>query len=135
MNELALFSNEQNQAICTFNPTTKEDKIKLYNIIMDPDHVLSECTNIPIKVKDIYAEPFAFTNDDGEYIETVKIILIDDEGETYSSISRCVYESLNKIIAVFGMPTWEEGLTLMHKQKTKQGKDGKPRNIQYLVVV
>lgn len=134
MEDLVLFENNV-QSVCTFVPKTKEEKIKLYNMINESDHVLAECTNIPIKVKDIYAEPFAFTNDDGEYVETVKIVLIAENGETYSSISRCVYNSLSKIITVFGMPTWKEGLTLMHKQKTKTGKDGKPRNIQYLVVV
>ena len=48
-----------------------------------------------------------------------RIVLIDDKGVAYVSVSLGIFGAVKKLIQVYGMPTWSEPLPIIVKQKTK----------------
>lgn len=63
------------------------------------------------------------TNEDGEVLYTTqpRTVLIDAAGNTYSSVSQGVLGSLQKIIALYGPPSWPEGLKITARRvKTRR---------------
>ena len=105
--------------ICSIKPTTTEEKKALYNMMNSSDERLADCINQVIKVKDLYIESVEVKNEEGITSIAPRIILMDTEGRTYASVSVGIYNSLRKLIQVFGEPTWPEGIAVKVVQHTK----------------
>lgn len=136
--ELVLF-NEQNggiQSFCSFATDKPEDKVKLFNMTTDPDKQLGDCIGDVINVKDVYVEVVDLTpkddkgNPTGEPQPAARTILIAEDGTSYACVSSGIYNSLCRLIAIFGMPTWHEPLKL----KVKQISKGKNRILSLALV-
>lgn len=108
---------------------TKEEKVQLYNAINNADASLDDMVGKQICVVNVYAERYTAEDDeenkDGfEPVEKEKIMitLICKDGKTYATNSKGVYNSIKRAFALFGVPTWKEGVTFeVCKVKTKGG--------------
>ena len=99
--------------------SSNEAKARLFNAVSNPDKKLTECANTKIALKDVYIEPQVVERTDdngnptGEVEEVNRMILIDDKGVSYTCCSKGVFNSLRRIIALYGMPnTWEKPLVI-----------------------
>jgi hypothetical protein len=134
MNELTVFNNVAS-AYSSVSTDSVEDKKKLVNAMNNPTYKLNDFINKTINMQDIYAENVELTDSDtGELYEAVRVVILDTDGNSYQTISKGVYNSLSKIMAVMGPPTWKDGLKVEVKSITKgSGKD--VRNILTLKLV
>ena len=116
--DLSLNLNDQT-AVCfsSMKTGTHEEKALYYNAISDPEYKIADKVGEVINVKDIYIELIDMTNEEtGEVSKAPRVILIDTDGHSYSCVSMGVFNSLRRLVQVFGAPTWEEGLSVKVKQ-------------------
>ena len=113
-------TDAQNRYV-SFTPTTKEDKIKLFNATANPDERLKDHINETITIKDFVVEmvelakrnekdEIVVDDDTGEVITNIapRIIIIDKDGKTYAATSVGVFNALKRIVMSFGEPsTWD----------------------------
>lgn len=117
-NELAMLEKNEVAAASVFTtckPATHAEKIRLFNNINNPNERIRKMINKNIRLKDIYCEKVTFVDKEtGEESEGIRIILIDEKGESYACASKGIFNSLKKIFAIFGMPeSWEEPITVV----------------------
>lgn len=91
---------------------TPEQKKLLANAMNNPDKRLADCINQEIAVKDIFVEQVDMIKDTGEVQTCPRIVLIDKDGVSYGCVSFGILGSLKKIMAVYGVPTWDEPVTV-----------------------
>lgn len=97
---------------------SREEKTRLFKAKSNPDKRLSECINQKIYAKDLYMEVVNLTNKEtGEIEQCPRVVLIDKDGVSYTSVSFGIYNALKSLCAVYGMPTWEEPIPLIVKQR------------------
>ena len=134
-----IFANANNsKRYCSLDLTDKSNKVLLYNALDQCDIVLSDIKGQEINVVGVFVETKDIPEKDettGEILtdkETGEIItkkhfrsiLFDDEGKTYVAAAFGVYNSLSKIIPVFGNPTKENPIKVkVGTKKTRSGKD------------
>lgn len=120
MNEIANISRsalELSGSYTSMKLETREDKVALFNAMTNPEHRLRDHINEVIRVRDVYAEVIELVDGQtGEARSAVRTVLIDVNGVSYTTSSSGVANSLNRIFAVFGEPTWEGGLPVKVKQ-------------------
>lgn len=109
----------QSSFYCSFKPESSEDKAKLYNMMNDVDERLGDNVNNILEIKDVFVEPVQLTREDGTVAVCPRVVLMDVTGKTYGCVSMGVYNALKKLIAVYGEPTWAEGLKVIPKQIQK----------------
>lgn len=107
-------------AFSSLKASTDEEKADLFNAINNPEKRLADCINMTIKAKDLYIEVVNCTNEEtGEITACPRIVIIDDKGVSYQAVSLGIYSALKKVIQIFGVPTWDKGISLEVKQVTK----------------
>lgn len=117
MNVAQELSAEQTSMFCSIQGGTHESKVAVFNASNNPDHKVGDYINKVIVVKDVLAELIEVTNDEtGEVEVTPRVVLIDANGESYQAVSKGIFNALKKAIAIFGAPTWDEGLSCLIKQ-------------------
>ena len=110
-------SSEQTSMYCSIQGGTHESKVAVFNASNNPDHKVGDYINKVIVVKDVLAELIEVTNEEtGEMEMTPRVVLIDVDGESYQAVSKGIFNALKKAIAIFGAPTWDEGLPCLIKQ-------------------
>ena len=110
-------SAEQTSMFCSIQGGTHESKVAVFNASNNPDHKVGDYINKVIVVKDVLAELIEVTNDEtGEIEVTPRVVLIDMDGKSYQAVSKGIFNALKKAIAIFGAPTWDEGLPCLIKQ-------------------
>lgn len=116
--EISIFEQgNRKPAYCSIVAETFDDKAKVFNAMSSPDERLRNHINEVIKVKDVYCEIIECLNKDtGETSEAPRVVLIDTEGKSYQCVSTGIFNSLNRLFTVFGMPTWENGVPCKIKQ-------------------
>ncbi len=119
-NELMLSDNKQ-KIYTSVSANTIEEKKKIYNALESCDCLLNDIVGTEINIKDFYIEENTkeeiLDNGDTKQVVKFRTILFDTEGKTYATGSYGIYNSLRKICAVFGYPTWEEGLLVRVEKK------------------
>lgn len=109
--------NDNNDIFCSFTADKPEDKKKLYKVMTNPDHKLADFINKTISVKDIFSENCQLTDGKTGEVKTMpRIVLIDKDGVSYQCVSYGIYNSIKKLIQIYGLPTWEEPINLLVKQ-------------------
>ena len=105
------------------NMNTVENKKAAYNMLNNPNIRLSSMVGKPIHAKDFVIDNVNIVNaDTGEVQETQRLVIRDENGETYHTMGRGLVESFNRILDVFG-DSWGEGFNLLVKQiNTSTGK-------------
>lgn len=117
MNVAQELSAEQTSMFCSIQGGTHESKVAVFNASNNPDHKVGDYINKVIVVKDVLAELIEITNDEtGEVEVTPRVVLIDMDGKSYQAVSKGIFNALKKAIAIFGAPTWDEGLPCLIKQ-------------------
>lgn len=99
------------ESYCSFRPKDVNGKKILYRAMSNPDKKLNDCINIEICATDLYCETITIHNDEtGEDRICPRLVIIDKDGISYQSVSIGVFNSLKRIIQIFGEPTWKDGI-------------------------
>lgn len=111
---------EKNQPFCSFQPETNEQKAALYAAMTTPDKKIGDFINQKINAVDVFVEMVELTdNDSGEIFEMPRVVIFDKDGTTYTATSKGIYNALTRLIAVYGVPSWDPALPLVIKQITR----------------
>lgn len=137
INETLCVFNDQKigNQYASFSPDSYADKVKLYNAINTPDHQLADFINREIKISDVVIRVVTLTARKGmssdapaAWVEDnidkmgFRVILIDDNGESYAATSNGIYNSICTLRGIFGTLHFDEPLVAMVNQiKTKNG--------------
>lgn len=111
-------SENQQSMYCSIQGGTHESKVAVFNASNNPTHKVGDYINKVIMVKDVLAEQIELCGETGELEPAVRVVLIDTDGESYQAVSTGIFNALKKAIAIFGAPTWDEGLPCLIKQVT-----------------
>lgn len=102
------------------------DRKVMYNALSSPDKLISENIGEKLVVKDVAAFPVKFLDENtGEEVEILRTILIDDKGLTWSATSAGIANSVTKLFAIYGMPTWNKGIPVQIKQVKSRNSENK----------
>ena len=98
---------------CSMAAVDARAKVALYNAISKPEKI-KKIINIPIKLAHIYIDAISIRDQQtGAYITVPRIILIDDKANGYQAVSMGMYESVKRLIQMFGEPSdWNKPLTV-----------------------
>ena len=101
---------------CTMKAEDKKAKATLYNACSNPKK-LSECINLPIKMIHFYVEVIQVANETtGEIVSVPRVVIIDEKGKGYQAVSVGIYNSIKRIVSMFGNPTdWDSPVTVIVK--------------------
>lgn len=116
------------------NDGSRKSKVKIYNAINNADKKIADCIGETLELVDVVAHPAQVVDEEtGEVVEILRTVLIDKDGVSYSASSVGITNSLEKIFAIVGMPSWaDEPL----KVKIKQIATGNGNNkVNTLVLV
>lgn len=106
---------------CSLSMNTDEEKKKIFNATNRADASLRECINMPIEMTGLYIEPVEFESkdDDGRVIEgktqlSPRMIIFDKAGKSYGCCSMGAYNSIKRIVSMYGLPdTWNKPITIV----------------------
>lgn len=114
---------EANASFCTWAPETVEEKMTLFNAINSTQESISDHVNEVITVHHIYAEKVGVVDENtGEVVEVPRIVLINENGIGYGCSSFGIFNSVKKMLFIFGQPSAENPFKIKIKQvklKTK----------------
>ena len=124
MNNTVLYDLNNAESYCSIKGDTREAKVAMYNAINSPDHKLSDFVGKKLNIKDISIERVENPSDEtGEMVANARVVLIDENGESYTCVSSGIYSAIKKLVAVFGEPTWEPALSVeIQNLSTKRGR-------------
>ena len=124
MNNTVLTDLNNTESYCSIKGDTREALVAMYNAINSPDHKLSDFVGKKLNIKDISIERVESMNDEtGDMVANARVVLIDDNGESYTCVSSGIYSAIKKLVAVFGEPTWEPALPVeIQNLSTKKGR-------------
>lgn len=120
-----LMSADQSQQYYSIIPQNRKEAVQVYNAINNPDERLADFINKQIKVKHILIETVVIVkencDDPFEDKDIVpRTVIIDENGISYVAVSFGIFNSMKRIVAMFGEPnTWEEPVTIEVKQIKK----------------
>lgn len=110
-------SEKSSSTFCSVQGGDRKAKAMVYNAMNNPKHRLGDCINKKLKIKDVLAEIIELENEEtGEMQSAPRVVLIDENGESYQAVSNGIFNAVKKAIAVFGAPTWDEPLEILVKQ-------------------
>lgn len=105
---------------CSFKPSTDAGKVELYNAMNNADVQLADHIGQLINMRDLIIEPVEIVKEEtGEVEIAPRVIIIDTDGNSYTCVSKGIYNALRRICSVFGMPTWADGLPVKVRQVTR----------------
>lgn len=119
--EIMKSGNDAVTSFCTMTANTVAEKKALYNATSGKAERLVDQVNKIIYMAHIYAEPTTLqdVDENGEKIvkQGVRVIVIDKDGNAYSTASTGIVSSISRIFNIFGMPDeWGEPLPVMVKR-------------------
>lgn len=89
---------------CSLDAVDDRDRVTLFNAVTTPVK-LSDYINKQITIRHVYAEVIRVTNDEtGELVAAPRVVLIDDKGVGYQSVSTGIYNAVRRLILLFGQP-------------------------------
>lgn len=105
---------------CSMVADTPEEKATLFNAMNNPDERIADHINETIAVKDLYCEVVQCVNQEtGEVSTCPRIVLIDDKGKSYASVSLGIYSAMKKLMSIYGQPTWDKPIKVKVMQISK----------------
>lgn len=117
--------SNKKQVYCSMSIDSNEDRKKLYSIMENADYRVADKLNTDILLKDIILQKYQNVNEEtGEVIDKYRILLVDNEGKSYASASKGLYNSIVRLISFLGEPSeWIEPLKInVVEVKTKKGQ-------------
>lgn len=124
MNNTVLTDLNNTESYCSIKGDSREALVAMYNAINSPDHKLSDFVGKKLNIKDISIERVENMNDEtGDMVANARVVLIDENGESYTCVSSGIYSAIKKLVSVFGEPTWEPALPVeVQNLSTKKGR-------------
>lgn len=128
MNELATIKSElsagQNteNMFCSIDTSTNEGKALAFKAMNNTDKKLADFVGKVINMQDVYAEHVMMDKKDesgkpicdanGEIVKApaTRVVIIDDKGNAYSCVSTGIFNALQKLFFVYGVPHYDEPL-------------------------
>lgn len=124
---LAQLTGQQTSVTSSLNLATPEGRKHLIECMQDCDAKLTEQVNLTIAIKDFVAHTVNITNEEnGEVVQAVRLVIIDDKGIKYQCVSQTLLKSLGHMLFLFGDPPWQNPIKV--KVKSKMNKQ---RNIYW----
>lgn len=104
-------------------PSDRDAATKVYNALNDPDHRINDFINKDIMVTDVLIEMVELANEDTGIVDKCpRVVLIDENGESYVSVSVGMLNSVKNAMLCFGEAPWTPALVFSIVQKpTKNG--------------
>jgi hypothetical protein len=123
-NNTVLYDLNNAESYCSIKGESREARVAVYNAINSPDHKLSDFIGKRIVVTDLCIERVENPNKEtGEMEANARVVLIDQNGESYTCVSGGIYSAVKKLVTVFGEPTWEPALPVeVQNISTKNGR-------------
>lgn len=125
MNQIVLFNkeNQERQMFATIDASSKENKAKLFNATENADVLANDCVGEEFTLVDAYIERIPSIDEEtGEQKIKYRTILFGDDGKTYASGAYGIYNTVAKIIQIYGVETLhEEGLKVEIAKGTTKG--------------
>ena len=117
----------QSQMYCSIRDDgTMQSKARIFNSINSPDKRISDCIGETISLANIVAHPIQLVDENsGELIETMRMVLVDDQGTSYEAVSNGLVNAVARILQIFGQPdTWTAPIKVKPVQKgTRNGNN------------
>lgn len=136
-------SNNFYTSLSSDDPKTRK---VLFNAMTSPTAKLGDMIGKKIVLTDVFCESITMEKKDadgnpvlddetGEPIRqnAPRIVLITKDGNSYQCVSTGIFNALQKLISIFGEPSWTDGIEVEVKQIQKTGKNG-VRNILTLAM-
>ena len=125
MNQIVLFNkeNQERQMFATIDASSKENKAKLFNATENADVLANDCVGEEFTLVDAYIERIPTVDEEtGEQKIKYRTILFGDDGKTYASGAYGIYNTVAKILQIYGVETLhEEGLKVEIAKGTTKG--------------
>jgi len=105
---------------------TRKSKVAIFNAINGADESVADHIGEVLEITDVVAHPVTLTDEEtGEIINTLRVVLIDKNGKTYTAVSEGITNSLSRIFSIIGMPSWkDEPVKMKIRQiKTRNGNN------------
>lgn len=120
-NFIADLTGKRMVSYSSIKASTMEEKKAFFNAVNSTQKRIGDCINEVINIKDVYVEVVKCTNDEtGEVKMCPRVVLVDNEGTSFQSVSVGIFNGIKKIFEIFGTPDqWETTLPLKVKQITK----------------
>lgn len=108
----------------SMNVQDHDQAVAFYNAVTNPTGKLKEHINETLNLVHVSVEPYKLKSEDGTANIAPRIVLVTDDGESYSCVSVGVYAALKRIFSLFGTPdTWKNPLPIKPVlQATKKGQ-------------
>ena len=125
MNNIVLFNkeNQERQMFATIDASSKENKAKLFNATEKADVLANDCVGEEFTLVDAYIERIPSIDEKtGEQKIKYRTILFGDDGKTYASRAYAIYNTVAKILQIYGVETLhDEGLKVEIAKGTTKG--------------
>lgn len=130
-NEIAVFENSildgfnnKNRFFTSIDLNSEGARDKLYKATTVCDKKISDCINMSITIKDFYLDTIQLIDkESGEFRDIPRLVLFDNEGISYYSVSSGFYRSFENFVRFYGTPDkWVNPVTIKIKQvETRAG--------------
>lgn len=123
-NKVTLFNRNEASKFCSKVADTIEERRELFNALEKCDVLLNDIVGSKIKVKDVFCEEREVLDEEtGEMRKKYRTILFDVDGKTYVAGAYGIFNSIRKMVAIFGEPTWTDGIEVtVVKEKLKNNR-------------
>ena len=125
MNNIVLFNKEnlERQMFATIDASSKENKAKLFNATENADVLANDCVGEKFTLVDAYIERIPTIDEEtGEQKVKYRTILFGDDGKTYASGAYGIYNTVAKILQIYGVETLhDKGLKVEIAKGTTKG--------------
>lgn len=108
----------------SMNVRDHDQAVVFYNAVTNPTGKLKEHINETLNLVHVSVEAIEVKREDGTANIAPRIVLVTDDGASYSCVSVGVYAALKRIFSLFGTPdTWTNPLPIKPVlQATKKGQ-------------
>ena len=125
MNNIVLFNKEnmERQMFATIDASTMENKAKLFNATENADVLANDCVGEKFTLVDAYIERIPTVDEEtGEQKVKYRTILFGEDGKTYASGAYGIYNTVAKILQIYGVETLhDKGLKVEIAKGTTKG--------------
>lgn len=113
--------NLQNEQFATFDVTSKQGKVLMYNAISGEAQHLKDNVNTKLTVTALAMHSAeSVSSETGEVKKGIRTVLITDTNDVYATQSQSVLNGVKNLVALFGYPTPDNPWVVMPKLKKGQ---------------
>lgn len=121
-NALTLFNvigNESGGNYCSLDIKDKGQALLAYKAMSNPDEGLSNHINETLNIRHLFIQPVEMVDKQtGEMSILPRIVVFDDDGKSYVTISKGIYNSLRSICSICGLPeNWKSSIKVKVLQR------------------